>query len=57
MGNDIGINSYTLAVITTDKNMNTSGGCPIFYANDDDDLQKKSIANGKMCRWYGSSNI
>ena len=38
MGNDIGINSYTLAVITTDKNMNTSGGCPIFYANDDDDL-------------------
>lgn len=56
MGNDIGINSYTLAVITTDKNMNTSGGCPIFYANDDDDLQK-SIANGKMCRWYGSSNI
>ena len=41
MGNDIGINSYTLAVITTDKNMNTSGGCPIFYANDDDDLQKK----------------
>ena len=47
MGNDIGINSYTLAVITTDKNMNTSGGCPIFYANDDDDLQKKALLMAK----------
>lgn len=47
MGNDIGINSYTLAVITTDKNMNTSGGCPIFYANDDNDLQKKALLMAK----------
>ena len=47
MGNDIGINSYTLAVITTDKNMNTSGGCPSFYANDDDDLQKKALLMAK----------
>ena len=47
MGNDIGINSYTLAVITTDKNMNTSGGCPIFYANDDYDLQKKALLMAK----------
>ena len=47
MGNDIGINSYTLAIITTDKNMNTSGGCPIFYANDDNDLQKKSLLMAK----------
>ena len=47
MGNDIGINSYTLAVITTDKNMNTSGGSPIFYANDDDDLQKKALLMAK----------
>ena len=43
MGKDVGINSYTLAVITTDKNMNTSGGCPIFYANNDDDLQNKAM--------------
>ena len=43
MGKDVGINSYTLAVITTDKEMNTSGGCPIFYANDDDELQNKAM--------------
>lgn len=47
MGNDIGINSYTLAIITTDKSMNTSGGCPIFYANNDDDLQKKALLMAK----------
>ncbi|WP_455538493.1 capping complex subunit for YIEGIA [Terrisporobacter sp.] len=47
MGNDIGINSYTLAIITTDKNMNTSGGCPIFYAKDDDDLQNKAMLVAK----------
>ena len=32
MGNNIGLNEYTLAVITTDKNMSPVGGCPIFYA-------------------------
>lgn len=47
MGNDIGINSYTLAVITTDKNMKISGGCPVFHANDDDDLQKKALLVAK----------
>lgn len=47
MGNDIGINSYTLAVITTDKNMSTSGGCPVFYANNDDDLQTKALLVAK----------
>ena len=47
MGKDVGINSYTLAVITTDKNMNTSGGCPIFYANNDDDLQNKAMLMAK----------
>ena len=47
MGNDIGINSYTLAVITTDKNMNTSGGCPIFYAKYDDKIQKKALLMAK----------
>ena len=53
MGNDIGINSYTLAVITTDKNMNTSGGCPIFYANDDNDLQKKALLMAKCVDGMG----
>ena len=57
MGNDIGINSYTLAVITTDKNMNTSGGCPIFYANDDDDLQKKALLMAKCVDGIGSKKI
>lgn len=47
MGNDIGLNSYTLAVITTDKNMNTLGGCPVFYANNDDDLQNKALLVAK----------
>ena len=47
MGNDIGINSYTLAVITTDKNMNKSGGCPVFYVNNDDELQKQALLVAK----------
>ncbi|MPM44608.1 hypothetical protein SDC9_91287 [bioreactor metagenome] len=47
MGNDIGINSYTMAVITTDKNMSISGGCPLFYANDDDDMQNKALLVAK----------
>lgn len=47
MGIDIGINSFTLAIITTDKNMSTSGGCPIFYANDEDDLQNKALLMAK----------
>lgn len=47
MGNDISINSYTLALITTDKNMNTVGGCPVFYAKDDDDLQKQALLVAK----------
>ena len=28
---DMSINDFTLAIITTDKNMTSSGGCPIFY--------------------------
>ena len=47
MGNNIGINSYTFAVITKDKKMSTSGGCPVIYANDDDDLQKKALLMAK----------
>ena len=30
MGNNVGLNEYTLAVITTDKNMSPVGGCPYF---------------------------
>lgn len=47
MGKDVGINSYTLAVLTTDKKMNVVGGCPIFYANNDDDLQQKAMLMAK----------
>ncbi len=47
MGKDIGINSYTLAIITTDDKMTTSGGCPIFYANNDEDLQNKAMLMAK----------
>ena len=47
MGKDVGINSYTLAVITTDKNMKFGGGCPIFYAEDDKDLQHKAMLMAK----------
>lgn len=47
MGKDISINSYTLAVITTDKNMSGSTGCPVFYANNDDDMQKQALLVAK----------
>ncbi|QJA09265.1 hypothetical protein HF520_09980 [Romboutsia sp. CE17] len=47
MGNNVGLNEFTLAVITTDKNMNPVGGCPIFYANDNDDLQNKALLMSK----------
>lgn len=47
MGSNIGINEYTLAIITTDKNMTISGGCPIFYAADNKELQKKAMLMAK----------
>ncbi|MGL5330802.1 MAG: capping complex subunit for YIEGIA [Peptostreptococcaceae bacterium] len=47
MGNNVGINEYTLAVLTTNKNMCPVGGCPIFYADDDKDLQKKALLMSK----------
>ena len=47
MGNNIGLNEYTLAIITTDKNMEPVGGCPIFYANDDEDLPNKALLMSK----------
>lgn len=47
MGMNVGLNDYTLAIITTDKNMQNSGGCPIFYANDNKDLQHKAMLMAK----------
>ena len=44
---DMSINDFTLAIITTDKNMTSSGGCPIFYASDDDDMQNKAMLMAK----------
>ena len=47
MGMNVGITEYSLAVVTTDKNMQIGGGCPIFYADDDKDLQKKAMLMAK----------
>ena len=41
---DMSINDFTLAIITTDKNMTSSGG---FYASDDDDMQNKDMLMAK----------
>lgn len=47
MTSNIGINDYTLAVITTDKEMKAGGGCPIFYAKDDKELQERALLISK----------
>lgn len=47
MSDNIEINSATLAIITTDKNMNIYGGCPVFYANNDEELQKRAMMFAK----------
>lgn len=47
MGMNVGITEYSLAVITTDKNLQVGGGCPIFYASDNDDLQEKAMLMSK----------
>jgi len=47
MSTNIGINDYTLAIITTDKDMKISGGCPVFYAKDEADLQNKAMLISK----------
>lgn len=46
MGTNVGINEYTLAIITTNKNMK-SGGCPVFYAENNKDLQHKAMLMAK----------
>lgn len=47
MGNNTSLTEYTLAIITTDKNLQNSGGCPIFHANDNKDLQHKAMLMAK----------
>ncbi|MGL5347327.1 MAG: capping complex subunit for YIEGIA [Peptostreptococcaceae bacterium] len=47
MGMNVGITEYSLAVLTTDKNMQIGGGCPIFYADDNKELQKKAMLMAK----------
>lgn len=44
---NISINDFTLAIITTNKNMTSSGGCPVFYANSESDLQNKAMLMSK----------
>ena len=47
MGMDIGLNEYTLAIITTNKEMKSGGSAPVFYANDNKDLQNKAMLMAK----------
>lgn len=47
MGMNTGITDFTLAIVTIDKNMNISGGCPIFYVNDETELQKQAMLVSK----------
>ena len=44
---DMSINDFTLAIITTNKNMTSGGGCPICYADNDDDMQNKAMLMAK----------
>lgn len=46
MGMNIGINEYALAIITTNTNIK-SGGCPVFYAKDNKELQNKAMLTSK----------
>lgn len=46
MGMNVGITEYTLAVITTNKEIQ-AGGCPIFYANNNEELQNKAMLMAK----------
>ncbi|WP_243446476.1 capping complex subunit for YIEGIA [Romboutsia weinsteinii] len=44
---NVGLNEYTLAIITTDQNIKNIGGCPVFYADDSKDLQNKAMLMAK----------
>ena len=47
MGSNTSLTEYTLAILTTDKNLQSSGGCPIFHAHDNKDLQHKAMLMAK----------
>ena len=47
MGSNMNLTEYTLAIVTTDKNMQSGGGCPIFYAKDNKDLQHRAMLISK----------
>lgn len=47
MSDNIEINSAALAVITTDKNMSMINGCPIFYVNNEEEMQKRAMIFSK----------
>ena len=57
MGMNVGITEYSLAIITTDKNLQVGGGCPIFYANDNDDLQNKAMLMSKCVSGMGETEV
>ena len=46
IGMNIGITEYTLAIITTDKEVKNAG-CPTFYAKNDKELQQKALLMAK----------
>ncbi|MDR1773832.1 MAG: hypothetical protein LBR30_03030 [Clostridioides sp.] len=47
MNSNIGINEFALAIVTTDKEMNISGGCPVFFVESEEELQKKALLISK----------
>lgn len=47
MSMDVGIKDYTLAIVTKDKNFKGSGGCPVFYADDEKELQNRAMLMAK----------
>lgn len=47
MGMNVGLNEYTLAIITTDKDMKSGGSAPIFYVKDNKELQNRAMLMAK----------
>ncbi|MFI3211193.1 MAG: hypothetical protein R3Y64_09145 [Peptostreptococcaceae bacterium] len=46
MGMNVGLNEYTLGVITINKEVKNAG-CPVFYVKDDKELQQKALLMSK----------
>lgn len=46
MGMNVGITEYTIAIISTDKEIKNAG-CPVFYAKSDEELQQKAFIMAK----------